>query len=625
MRREQARAALLPAVILAFVAASCAARDDVDLPDGFLDVDADGPDGPCTAGATRCMDGVFEECVGGEWTLETDCVTLGLLCDPDLGCVECAPGRFSCEGDVSMICDPDGMGWSVSEDCSLTPGEFCDPLSGVCINECERAALERSNVGCEYWAVDLDQAVFATQEAASQQFAVVVANVSDIWDAEVTVYWDTTPYGTAVSEEPVPGMSAVVGPDETYVFRLPRYDVDGIDAALSHDDGPQTALSKKAFRVESSLPVVAYQFNTLNQDFSTDASLLIPTTALGRAYDVVGWEPYYSVAYPVLGIPTPNRGYVTIVGTTDGTDVSVIPSDDIEGSVGTVPADYGAVGPIAAGVEATFVLNRYDVLNLESISRAMPKPDLTGTIVSASSPVAVFTGTDMTIVAPEVPPWCTEGCNCCGDHLEDQVIPRSAMGTEYVVSHSAWRTTTGSWIEYDYYKVLAVVPDTHVTTTLTDVGSFNLGADEVMEFGARSGFALWSTEPVHVVQVLASMDQTEERIGDPSLIHFPAVEQRRSKYVFTTGEGFAENWAVVSMPEDATATIDGADVGASCDWDLDGELMGITYRSYYCPISAGTHVVDGAGEPVGLTVYGYFEAGSYGFPGGSDLREIFFG
>jgi hypothetical protein len=568
---------------------------------------------------------VFQECVDGGWSTGTDCEALDLLCDPDSGCVECIPGRPRCEGEVSMICDEDGMGWSISEDCSLSPGEFCDPLSGVCINECERAAAERSNVGCEYWAVDLDQAVFATQEAASQQFAVVVANVSDVWDAEVTVYWDPSDYGTASAEEPVPGMSATVAANDTHVFRLPRYDVDGIDAAPSHDDGPQTALSKKAFRIESSLPVVAYQFNTLNQDFSTDASLLIPTTALGNAYNVVSWEPFYPVAYPLLGIPTPNRGYVTIIATADATSVTVIPSDGIEGSVGTVPAGYGYVDPITGGVEATFVLNRFEVLNLETVSRASPKPDLTGTIVTATAPVAVFTGTDMTIIAPETPPWCTDGCNCCGDHIEDQVIPRSAMGEKYVVSHSAWRTTTGSWVEYDYYKVLAVVPGTYVTTTLPDVGSFSLGANEVQEFKSRTGFALWSTEPVHVVQILTSMEQTEEAIGDPSLIQFPAVEQRRSKYVFTTGEGFSENWAVVSMPEDAEATIDGTSVVTSCDWDIDGELDGVTYRSYYCAISAGTHIVDGAGEPVGLTVYGYFEAGSYGFAGGSDMREIFFG
>ena len=199
------------------------------------------------------------------------------------------------------------------------------------------------------------------------------------------------------------------------------------------------------------------------------------------------------------------------------------------------------------------------------------------------------------------------------------------MGWNYVVSHSAWRTTVGSWVEYDYYKVLAVMPDTQVTTTLPDVGSFVLGTGEVQEFKSRTGFALGSTEPVHVVKAITSMGQTEARIGDPSLIHFPAVEQRRTKYVFTTGEGFAENWAVVSMPEGATATIDGSSVTSTCDAYADGTLAGIAYVSWYCEISAGTHVVDGGDQAIGLTVYGYFEAGSYGFPGGSDLEEIFFG
>lgn len=107
------------------------------------------------------------------------------------------------------------------------------------------------------------------------------------------------------------------------------------------------------------------------------------------------------------------------------------------------------------------------------------------------------------------------------------------------------------------------------------------------------------------------------------MIPVPAVEQRRGYYLFTTGEGFSENWAVVSTPDGTSATIDGADVAATCDDWTDGTLDAVTYRAYYCAIADGTHVVDAGDTPVGVTVWGYDDAGSYGYPAGSDLREIF--
>jgi hypothetical protein len=321
----------------------------------------------------------------------------------------------------------------------------------------------------------------------------------------------------------------------------------------------------------------------------------------------------------------PNRAYVTVVGVEDATTVWVLPSYDIEASQGAIPAGYQAVPELAAGVEHEFNLNRYEVLNLENKSRLTPFPDLTGTIVRSSAPVVVFFGTDLSSAADELVPGCDtlSDCSCCAEHLEQQVIPKVSMGWKYVVSHSAWRNT-GGWIEPDYYRVLAVREGTHVTTSLPDVGSFDLGENEWYDFKARTGFVLDASQPVQVVQILTTQQQTEDFIGDASMIPFPAVEQRRPFYVFTTGEGFSENWAVVSMPEGVDALIDGADVASTCGSPhTDGTLDGLTYASYYCEIEDGPHVVDGVDEPVGVTVYGYYSAGSYGYPAGSDLREIF--
>ena len=52
-------------------------------------------------------------------------------------------------------------------------------MNGACVDACNDAAASRSYIACEYWAVDLDNAVVADQgAAAAQQYAVVLSNPS---------------------------------------------------------------------------------------------------------------------------------------------------------------------------------------------------------------------------------------------------------------------------------------------------------------------------------------------------------------------------------------------------------------------------------------------------------------
>jgi len=82
----------------------------------------------------------------------------------------------------------------------------------------------------------------------------------------------------------------------------------------------------------------------------------------------------------------------------------------------------------------------------------------------------------------------------------------------------------------------------------------------------------------------------------------------------------------MSMLEGTTATIDGDDVASTCGVTYDdGELAGIRYRAYHCPIADGRHDVTSTPTPVGVMVFGYYNAGSYQYPAGSEMRRIFFG
>src|SRR5438067_1399356 len=65
-----------------------------------------------------------------------------------------------------------------------------------------------------------------------------------------------------------------------------------------HDEGPGTFLSSRAFRIQATAPLVAYQFNPMAQTFSNDASLLLPTNGLGTIHRVLGWPTSNAIAPP---------------------------------------------------------------------------------------------------------------------------------------------------------------------------------------------------------------------------------------------------------------------------------------------------------------------------------------
>ena len=627
------RKALFWGVLFASAWTACGSPDGDDNSSDARD-DGTGEAGECRTGEHRCSGGtVFETCTGGRWGGGENCEERGEFCVEDLGCVSCIPDHTRCEGDDVMVCGEDGETWTVGSTCDPAVGETCDPVTGVCINLCGRAAADRSNIGCEYWAVDLDNAENGIDWAARAQFAVVVANLSNTYSSEVVVDRDQAAPGEAQSLVEVD--RALVYPGDLAIFRLPRWDADG-DNQEGRDDDPQTTLSRRVYRLKSSTPVVAYAFQPIEQAFSNGAYVLLPTTALDTDYYAVIWPPANPMPIPGM-LEHPNRDYVTIVGVEDGTTVWVTPAYDIFEGVGQTDAGMLPVPAILAGERTEFRLDQFDVLNLET--RGMNSlrdqlPDLTGTRVESDRPVVVFTGVDLAGVGDKtMPDGSTEAC--CAEFMGAQLTPTSSLGQRFVVSRSPSRSSNPSeWLEYEYYRVLAVRDGTNVTTTLGDVGSFTLNAGEWREFSSRDGFILQSDPtPVILAQYLTARDQCyywrTSAGGDPDMVYIPPVEQRRTTYIFATGEGFSENWAVVSMPDGASATIDGADVATTCTTTYDdGTLDGDTYRAYHCPIADGRHEVDATGDsplPIGVMVFGYYNAGSYQYPAGSDLRRIFFG
>jgi len=543
-----------------------------------------------------------------------------------LGCPNLTPFRGDDDddavGDDDDVVDDDDSGGddddsggddddSVLDDDDVADDDDSTPE----LTPCEQALAGPTNVGCVFWAADLDNAENFIDDAAAGQFAVAVANTSDTLTAHVEITINLADPGQPLQTQLIEERD--IAPNDLHVFLLPRRDVDGDWTTLNQDEGPQTWHSSRAFKIEADNPVVAYQFNTLDQQFSNDASLLLPESSLGFNHLVVGWPPNAPIA-PPLG--PGNRSYVTIIGTAETTTVSVTPTADILDGPG-VPAVSAGIG-IAANTTATFTLGPYDVLNLETtfidpFTFPPPEvPDLTGTTVSSSNGrVAVFFGNDLTTITDGI----DDGDGCCAEHIEQQILPNRAMRSQYVVSRSAVRRPSNP--EVDVYRVIALFDNTTVTTNLSSPdNSFSLNSGEFYEFRTNTGFTVDSSAPVHVAQFLVQGTDAGD-IGDNSLLYVPPVEQRQDEYVFTTGQGFSEHWAVVSMPQGTTASIDGTTIDNTwCDGpNAEGTLNTLVYEAYTCPITETAHTLV-ADDVVGLAVYGYYSAGSYAYPGGAGLE-----
>jgi hypothetical protein len=622
----------------------------------------DVPESPpvtCTPGVTACNAGAVATCAsnGAQWTVVDDCAARSLACAPGLvACTPCLPGDAKCDdaGHVTT-CTPDGRTYAVTDTCDASQGIAC--RAGACVDLCDQAAQDHSNVGCEYWPVDLPNADIApNNNAAAQQYAVVVSNPQPDVPAVVTVDEDDSAPGATPAIRTV--ATATIAPLSLEVFKLGPREVTGNDGAPYPPIGTGTMLSRHAFRVRSNVPIAAYQFNPLDNVnvFSNDASQLLPTEALGggggRAYVVAGWPQTIAVSVvPGQDFGIDLRAFLTIVGTKPDTHVHV------KSAAHVIPG-----GPLATdlpqGGELDVTLQPFDVLNLETGDF---NADFTGSLIDADQPVAVYPGSECS----DAPSYGTLANRaCCCDHLEQQLVPVRAVGTSYAIARMPNRTravaAAGAQVtpvdEPEYYRVVAALPGTtHVTTTLpAPDDAFDLGgegADRLIE--AHQDFLLTASQAAIVEDVQASQQAAGLPLtlpgGDPSMVFPTPIEQWRSDYVLLTPDKYAFDFLVITAPYGANVYIDGTHADTTlCEVaDADGrtpQARGADhgpYTAYRCQLSFpivdptksepnnvqpgrqndGVHHVQ-ADRPVGVIAYGFDLRVSYAYAGGTQLTAI---
>ena len=561
-------------------------------------------------------------------------------------CGTCQPGQKRCGGQVAEVCAADGASWQTVQDCAAS-SLTC--LGGLCVNPCSGDFKSNTNVGCDYWAVDLDNALEVqggkSYDAQNAQFSVIVSNTSDA-AAKVTVTLGpdkSAPNAkTASFDVPAGGLQVIDLPHKSWGLKAQNQDNSNIN--------------NRVYRIQSEQPIVAYQFNPLQNYgvFSNDASLLLPTNALGKEYWVVSRTQ--------LG--DKYRSYFAVVAVQPGkTKITVVASGKTLQGPG-VPA-------MSLGGKNVFTLDQGQVLNIES-NKA--EGDLTGTWVSADHPVAVFGGSEASN-SPSVgncvsnggaakicastglglfPTPCTSDAQCesecCADHLEEQLFPVEAWGSQYVGARLYPRGK-----EKDAWRIMASQNNTKVTITpdigvaLPNGGMLNGG--QFIEFETIKDFVIDADKPILVAQYMASSYATvtinpskttctsdaqckqkynyEARcdvaggiskfcrpIGDPSLILDVATTQYLTDYVFLVPQQYKQNFITVIAAQGTSAELDKKAMNGGSFM----QIAGTTWMVGRLPITPGVHRLT-ATKPVGLFVYGYDSDVSYGYPGGAGLAQ----
>jgi hypothetical protein len=655
MRRVRAPWAWIPAAILGVLPQASGCHFDP----AYRDV-PQAPIPTCKVGDIRCQGDRLETCVGDmhaqSWQPGDDCSARGLVCASSLAaCATCNPGALDCQGQKVVGCDPAGQTWEEVQTCDVTQGYAC--RAGACEQLCVQSLAQRSNIGCEYFGADLDNAVISPSlNAAAQQYAIVVSNVQPDVPAHVKVEEDDSMPGDGAHRTRVVG-TAVIAPQNLEVFKLGPREVDGSPDG-TFNTGTGTALTRHAYRVSSDFPIAAYQFNPLDNVnvFSNDASQLLPVSGLntgaGLAYVVAGWPQTIALSTdPATNFEMNLRAFVAIIATRDDTHVS------IHTAARVIPGGPFPDG-IAAGSDGGTTLQQYDVLNLETGDF---NADFTGSTIDADQPIVVFPGSE----ASDAPMFSKLADRfCCADHLEHQETPVRSVGKKYALAKMPSRTKAviaaggniGDVVDTEYYRVVAVQSGpTHVTTTLpAPWAAFDLSdRGDFKTIPSKTDFLLTGSQSVIVLDVQSGQDAAGVTRGlpggDPSLPNVAPIEQWRGDYVLLTPDKYVFDYLVIVAVTGAHVYVDGMELDATNSdmtptdglTELQRGSSTSPYFTYRYQLSYptidptqsppnnilpgkqndGVHHVQ-SDAPVGVIAYGFDSYVSYAYAGGTQLSVI---
>jgi hypothetical protein len=466
----------------------------------------------------------------------------------------------------TQTCLGDGSAYGDPVPCA--DGEVCS--AGMCISQCELALANPSSVGCSFFAAKMDN-FYSNQGDPAQNDSLIAGNISPDDVATAQLYFVPV-NGNA---EQAVGGPVMIQPQGTHTFVLNQVEIDS-----------QTTLRVGGvYRLETSLPVVAYQHSPIGATFTNDASMLLPEHALTGNYVVA--------SFPALIGPYPS--YLTVVGIENNSTVNV--------EVRQATAAGGGVPALAANANTNLMMNRYSMLNL--VVQQQQGGDISGSIITSDQKLHVMGAVE----CANIPNGNTFYC----DHIEEAMLPLEYWGEEYVGAHAPQRGN-----EKFFWRVYAGEDGVTINTAPAQPGFpvvLNKGA--FYQFQANpapnNSFVFTGDGPFMPVQYLEGQTGGGGT-GDPSMIQSVPTEQYLDAYAFVTGTGYDVHYVQIIRPNGgAEVFVDGNMVG--------GYYAVGNYQVADVQTGEGAHFAT-SDQPFGIIQVGYTEATSYGYPGGMKLEVI---
>lgn len=327
-------------------------------------------------------------------------------------------------------------------------------------------------------------------------------------------------------------------------------------------------VEQKGLRVTSTADISLFASNYA--DYTYDATLVLPITALGNNYILQTWEDNEETAEMAI---------VAIAPTT----VTITPhARTKDGHIKNVAYDV----PMQAG----------EVLQVQ---KADEYGTFSGTHIRSDKPIAVFAGHACARV-PETNAWC--------DHLVEQQRPTSVWGKQFALVKTLGQQGN---------RVMLTARDNNSIVRLNGTPVATLQALESYTFRLTDNSAYVETTGPAACFLYPEGARDNGLYGDPSSVTIQPYEQRIKDITFATfhTRQSASNYVnVVTTADGAQAmTLDGKSVAAAFV-PLEG-----TSRLQYArlPVSQGTHTLHTSEDGFTGYVYGLGFCESYAYSLGS--------
>ncbi len=257
---------------------------------------------------------------------------------------------------------------------------------------------------------------------------------------------------------------------------------------------------------------------------------------------------------------------------------------------------------------STITLNSMETYQIESDN------DLTGTRITSSKPLSVFSGSDCAYIP--------QGILYC-DHLVEQVPLTVTWGSKFLVASLEGRSS-GERIRVLSARAASVAVNCNTNVSVSEFQLQSGGSFRKFEIPINSFCSIESTSPVLVAQY--AYGRASDGVGDPFMMIIPPIEQFTNNYFVEAFPHFVSNYVTVYVSFEffQTAQIlidDSAVTGWRNVVCSNGEICGHVSRMN---VSPRAHSIrhQNSSAVLGVSVYGFDIYNSYGYPGGMRLSPI---